>query len=206
VASRLRFVLAQLLPKPQAREQLALLLDADVVASVVQSTDGERWRLLDQRSWRTGVVAEPAPWQTAARAANLVTVWRSFVCGHRWLWVQWSPLTSDTDARAGLATASATTAGLANLRAEIVVVSSRDLDPPPVVAGADQVTAREDATTGPGPVRTLRCASGKHLLVLSASGDGWSWPEVVSLAEAQIAALGSLPPERTDKPARPSVI
>lgn len=191
MASRLSFGFAQLLPKPGARQQLALLLDADQLAGVVQSADGERWRRLDQRSWRTGVVAEPAPWQAAARAANLVTVWCSFACGDRWLWLQWSPLISAADARLGLAAASDVKAGLPNLRAQVALVSSCDVEPPPVVVGADQVTAREDVTTGPGPVRTLGCTSGKNLLLLCASGDGWSWPEVASLAEAQIAALQS---------------
>jgi hypothetical protein len=164
------------------------LLDAEEVNGILSTAD-ERWRRLDQRAWRTGLVPAPAPWQAAARAAGAVTVGRSFATTHRWLWLQWSPLVSAADARAGLAAVNDPAAAVSNPRAEVELVRRRVIEPAPAVAGAEVVTAREDDTTGPEPVHTLSCAAGRHLLVLSASGDGWQWPDVVALAELQLSRL-----------------
>jgi hypothetical protein len=183
VASRLRFVLAQLRVKRGAGAQLQQLLEAD-------DLPGDGWRRRDQRSWRTGDVADPRPWQAAARAAGSITVWRSFSAGPRWLWVQWAPLLTPTDAALAMAHAAQPGAGLRNLRAEVQVSARRDLDPPPGVAGAGLVTATEEETTGASSVLTLRCVAGSSVVVICASGPGWSWPEVVAVAERQLARLG----------------
>jgi hypothetical protein len=144
---------------------------------------------MDERTWRTGVVADPAPWQAAARAGGSVTAWRSFTDAERYLWIQCAPLASATDAAAALAAASSPSAGLRNNQAQVGVISRRDVDPLPVVRGASQVTATEETTTGPGLVHTLRCTTGLHVVVLCASGPGWDWPAVAALADAQLNRL-----------------
>ena len=182
MASRFRFVLAQFGVKRGATAQLQQLLDAD-------DLPGTGWRRRDQRSWRTGAVAEPQPWQATASAAGLVTVWRSFSAGPRGLWLQWAPLLTPADAELAMAHATQLGTGLRNLRGKVQLTARRDLDPAPGVAGARLVSATEEDTTG-SPVLTLRCVAGAALLVLCASGPGWSWPDVVSVAELQLARLG----------------
>lgn len=193
MASRLRFVLAQLGWQPGAKVGLSRLLDAsDLVANEPISASGfGLWRRLDQRAWRTGAVASPRPWQVAARAAGSLTVWRSLVCRPRgpWLWVQWIPLVDATDAAQALVAAQDPTMGLRNLRADVETLARRDLQSPPVVVGADLVSATEEDTTDPGTVLTLRCTAGRHLVVLCAAGAGWDWPALVSLAELQLPRL-----------------
>jgi hypothetical protein len=183
MASRFRFVLAQFGVKRGAAAQLQQLLDAD-------DLPGTGWRRRDQRSWRTGAVAEPQPWQATASAAGLVTVWRSFSAGPRWLWLQYAPLITSADADQAMTHAAQPEAGLRNLRAKVQATARRDLDPPPAVNGARLVSATEDDTTGSSPVLTLRCVAGVFVLVICASGPGWSWPEVVAVAERQLTRLG----------------
>ena len=183
MASRLRFALAQLGAKRGAGAELQQLLDADELP-------GTGWRRLDQRSWRTGNVADPQPWQAAAHAARSITVWRSFSAGPRGLWLQWAPLLTPADAELAMAHATQLGTGLRNLRGKVQLTARRDLDPAPGVAGARLVSATEEDTTGSSPVLTLRCVAGAALLLLCASGPGWSWPDVVSVAERQLARLG----------------
>ena len=190
MASRLRFARAQLLPGSRAAlAALATLLDADDLSDAV--VPGRQWQRLDQRTWRTGAVADPRPWQSAARAAGSVTAWRSLadVRQASWLWVQWSPLATPAGAAEALAAADDPALALRNRRATVESVRRRGLAPPPVVDGADGVTATEEQTTGPDPVRTLRCTAGRHLVLLCASGAGWTRPALVTLAERQLSRL-----------------
>ncbi len=192
MVSPLRFVLGQLGAKPGARESLARLLDApDLDAHALTGADSQRWRRLDQRTWRTGGVAHPQPWQAAARAAGSVTAWRSLQAGPRpqWLWLQWSPLASAAGAAEALTAAADPALALRNVHAEVESTELRVLQPAPVVAGADRVSATQEHTTGPDPVRTLRCTAGRHLVLLCASGGGWDWPAVAALAEEQLRRL-----------------
>ena len=101
-----------------------------------------------------------------------------------------APLLTPADAELAMTHVAQPGTGLPNLRAKIQATARRDLDPAPSVTGARLVTATEEDTTGSSPVLTLRCVAGAVLLVLCASGPGWSWPEVVSVAERQLARLG----------------
>src|ERR1039457_1852787 len=91
--NRLRFAVAQLGRRAGARDALACLLG-------VEDLRGAGWRVLDERTWRTGVAEHAAPWGGQARAAGSVTAWRSFqdAAGRRWVWVQVMPLVSAQDA------------------------------------------------------------------------------------------------------------
>lgn len=192
MASRLRFALSQLGVKPDARQSLARLLDAPDLEFLAPPgvADPQRWRRLDQRTWRTGAVASPLPWQAAARAAGSVTAWRSLEAGPRpqSLWLQWSPMASTAGAAEALAAAANPASGIKNTDAK---VESRGLlaVAAPAVSHADRVTATEERTTGPDPVRTLRCLAGRHLVVFSASGGGWDWSALTTLAELQLRRL-----------------
>lgn len=212
MVSRVRFLLGQLGVKPEARQALARLLDApDLEAALLggsperdRGQDGERqprdgqdpqrWRRLDQRTWRTGAVAKPQPWQAAARALGSVTAWRSFQAGPQpqWLWLQWAPMASTAGAAEALAAVEDPAFSVRNLRAKIETVERRTLQPPPAVSGADRVTATEEHTTGPDLVLTLRCIAGRHLVLLCASGEGSDWSALVTLAELQLRRLSMM--------------
>ena len=193
MTSRVRFVLGQLGAKPGAGQALARLLDAEDLDgnTLLEMAQPQRWRRLDQRTWRTGAVAEPQAWQAAARAVGSVTAWRSLGAGPepQWLWLQWSPLASADGAGQALVAAEDAAFQLGNLGARVETVELRAPQPPPVVAGADRVTATQEHTTGPDPVLTLRCVAGRHLVLLCASGAGWDWPALVALAELQLRRL-----------------
>jgi hypothetical protein len=176
--SRVRSALARL----GARRARDLLLRAD-------DLPGAGWQQEDQRSWRTGAVAAAERWQQAARATGSVTVRRSFADGARWLWVQCTPLACPVDGTEALLAASSSGARTPDPRADVRVVGRADLVPPPVVSGAERVTATQETTTGPGIVLTLRCLAGAHLVVLGASGAGWTWPALVAVAERQLGRL-----------------
>jgi hypothetical protein len=81
-----------------------------------------------------------------------------------------------------------------NLRAIVTVVSTRDLDPAPVIAGAALVSAPEQQTTSPkgsGTAFALRFLVGKTVVIMMASsiGVGWTWSEFVACAELQADRL-----------------
>jgi hypothetical protein len=183
MSSRLRWVLSQASTGSAGRAALQRLLDPEALP-------GTGWRRLDQRTWRTGAVADPEPWQSAARAAGSVTAWCSFNGGKQWLWIQTTPLADAADAAAALATAGNPTASLRNLHARVQTVARREPEPP-VVVGADLVSATEQTTTGPEPVYTLRCTAGACIIVLCASGSGWTWEQVTGLAEQQLRLLNA---------------
>jgi hypothetical protein len=183
MSSRLRWVLSQASTGSAGRAALQRLLDPEALP-------GTGWRRLDQRTWRTGAVADPEPWQSAARAAGSVTAWCSFNGGKQWLWIQTTPLADAADAAAALATAGNPTASLRNLHARVQTVARREPEPP-VVVGADLVSATEQTTTGPEPVYTLRCTAGACIIVLCTSGSGWTWEQVTGLAEQQLRLLNA---------------
>lgn len=193
MVSRFRFVLGQLGAKPGARQALSLLLDAADLeaAAAAGSAPPQRWRRVDQRSWRTGEVPSPEPWQAAARAARSITAWRSLQAGPRpqWLWVQWSPMACADDASSALTAAEDIASNLPNRGAAVDIVSQQRVSRPPAVAGADQLSATEQQTTGAHPVLLLRCTAGRHLVLLCASGDGWTWPSLAALAQLQLQRL-----------------
>jgi hypothetical protein len=94
---RLQFAAAQVGPKAGKNEVLARLLAA-------ADLPGGPWRVLDQRTWRTGTIGSPTLWGDRARQAGSVTAWRSFrdAGAERWAWIQIAPLASAGDAESAL--------------------------------------------------------------------------------------------------------
>jgi hypothetical protein len=182
---RIQFVTAQLRPKAGKGEVLGRLLrEGDL-------PDGP-WRMVDQRTWRTGVMGPSTPWGERARQAGSVTGWRSF--GHktarRSAWIQVIPLTSADDAGAALRVMAGR--GLANLRSKDHLVSERDVPVEPF-AGAGAVWAREQQTTGkdgPGVVLMLAGAVSRCLVIVCLAGSpAWEWSSASALAVLQAERL-----------------
>lgn len=182
---RVQFAIAQLGRKPGKDEVLASMLSADDLPN-------GPWRMMNQRTWRTGTVGPVTPWGERASQAGSVTGWRSF--SHRttprWAWIQVIPLASANDA--GAAVAVIGEQGLANLRSRVQLVSERDVPLEPFT-GASGVWARERHTTGkdgPGVVLILAGAVTRWLVILCLSGTPvWDWSSASKLAALQAARL-----------------
>jgi hypothetical protein len=185
ITRRLRWGIAQIGAKPVGAD-MARLLAAD-------SLPGNGWKVLDERSWKTGASGGNEPWAQRAREANLQTAWRSFEqeSMQRWLWVQVIPLLSEADALAALE--AAPSRFLANTRAKVKVTSSEDIEPLPLrgqVAG----WAHQQVTSGPkGAGVSLYAAFvvGSTLSVIAASGmsTGWDWSQLQQVAQTQADLL-----------------
>ena len=185
VLRRLQFVIAQLGRKPGKGEALARLLTGNDLP------DGP-WRVMDQRTWRTGEARPATAWGERARQAGSVTAWRSFrhQSASRWAWIQVIPMASAADAEAALAGAGER--GLANLRSRVRLVSQRDvpLEPFP---GASAVWARErhnEGRNGPGVELMLAGAVSRWLVIVALTGSPvWDWQSASQLAALQAARL-----------------
>jgi hypothetical protein len=181
---RLRFVWAQWGRKPGSGDMLRQLLSDD-------DLPGGTWRKLDQRTWRTGVIAS-TPWGDRAREAGSVTAWRSFQdqAARRWVWLQVMPLASALDARTALREVG--DRQLRNLRATVRVVDESDIDIEPFV-GASAVWAHEYHTVGPdghGTALLLAGAVEDFVVIVCATGQpAWDWPSVSDLAAMQARRL-----------------
>jgi hypothetical protein len=145
VLRRVQFVMAQLGRKAGKGEALGRLLSGNDLP------DGP-WRVMDQRTWRTGEVGPATVWGERAGQAGSVTAWRSFSheTAPRWAWIQVIPMASEEDAGAALADVGERR--LANLRSRVRLVSQRVV-PVELFAGASAAWAREQHTEGrDGPV------------------------------------------------------
>lgn len=177
---RLRFMIAQLGPKPSGRDLLARLLSADDLP------DGN-WRKADQRTWRTG--ASATPWADRARETGSVTAMRSFRdwAERRGVWLEVIPLASAADARTALGDAG----GLRLRNPWARTVGESDVDTEPF-AGASEVWAHEYHYTINGIHGTTLMVAGAveaFVVVVAASGQSWDWPSVSSLAALQARRL-----------------
>jgi len=184
VPSRLRFVLGQLGSKPGADQTLLRLLDAP-------DLPGAGWRVVDERTWRTGSQRRQEAWVRRARQVGSVTGWRSFRGGDRWLWVQLVPLASADDGPDALR--SVPGGLLRNLRSKVVVESEAEV-PSLVVPGAEITWARGQRTSGQPSGTTLMLAwtAQSDLVVSAASGTpDWSWDELTAIAAKQCDRLTS---------------
>ena len=166
IGRRAGFAAAQLGRKVGKREVLACLLAAEHLP-------GASWQVLDQRTWRTGVVGPATPWGDRARQAGSVTAWRSFRDNaSRWAWIQITPWASATDADDALAEISGR--GIKNVNAEVRLAGEFDPGIEPF-HGAGSVWAREQPTQGPdGPG-----------VVLMLAGTVGNWLAVVCLSDRQ---------------------
>ncbi len=176
---------AQLGRKAGKGEALARLLSGS------ELPDGP-WRVMDQRTWRTGEVGPATAWGERARQAGSVTGWRSFTheTAPRWAWIQVIPMASEEDA--GAALAGVGERALANLRSRVRLVSQRDVPVEPF-AGASAVWARVQHTEGgdgPGVVMMLAGAVSHWLVIFCLSGSPvWDWQSASELAALQAARL-----------------
>lgn len=185
VLRRVQFAAAQLGRKAGQAEALARLLSGSDLP------DGP-WRVLDQRTWRTGQAGPATAWGERARQAGSVTAWRSFSheTAPRGAWIQAVPMASEEDA--GAALAGLGDRALANLGSGVRLVSQRDVPVEPF-AGASAVWAREQHTEGrdgPGVVLILAGAVGCWLVIVCVSGSpAWDWPSASELAARQATRL-----------------
>jgi hypothetical protein len=184
VPSRLRFVFGQLGSKSGAEETLLRLLE-------VPDLPGAGWRVVDERTWRTGSQRREEAWVHRAHQIGSVTGWRSFRCGDRWLWVQLVPLANVDDGPDALR--SVPRGALRNLRSKVVVESEAEVTSL-VVPGAEITRALEQRTSGQPPGTTLMLAwtAQSDLVVSAASGTPeWSWDELTAIAAKQCVRLTS---------------
>lgn len=185
ILRRVQFVTAQLGRKTGKGEALTRLL------SGTDLPDGP-WRVMDQRTWRTGEAGPATAWGERARQAGSITAWRSFSheTAPRWAWIQVVPMASEEDA--GAALAGAGERGLANPRSRVRLVSQHDVPVEPF-AGASAVWAREQHTEGrdgPGVVLMLAGAVSHWLVIAGLSGSPvWDWQSASELAALQAARL-----------------
>lgn len=177
--SRLRFVLSQLGLKSQGVETRQQLIEAI-------DLPGTGWKVIDQRTWRTGHQKLPEPWAQRAAASGSMTVWRSFRAPDRWLWTQLVPLASAADSQDALR--AVPDSFVKNLRAKVVLESASEA-PGIVVEGADATWAYEQRTSGHGALSTtllLAWAFEAQLVVTAGSGrPDWSWDELTAIAAKQ---------------------
>lgn len=185
----MRFALGQLGPRRGSRAALQRLLS-------VGDLPGAGWKVIDQRTWRTGVGGRSA-WQASARAVGSITAWRSFEQANasRYLWVQVTPLASPSDAAEALAALE--DKSMANLRFRGAPGERRTVS---LSLRSGQATGVEQDTSlpsGPSTTLMLPVIDGATLVLVCASATGadpWHWPDVVALAEAQSARL-AVPPD-----------
>lgn len=178
--------MAQLAPKPGAGRALERVV-------TVHDLPGDGWRVMDERTWRTGVSGPATEWGRRARAAGSVTAWRSFeLAAQRWCWVQVAPLASESDALAAIEGVGDRKVG--NLRRKVTLRHEQDVQIAPF-PGAGLVWGHEQHTSGaagPGVAKMLAAAVGTYLIVTCASGSPeWEWDTVSGLARRQAAMLAA---------------
>ena len=177
---RLRFMIAQLGPKPGGRDLLTRLLSAG-------DLPGGNWRRVDQRTWRTG--ASATPWADRARESGSVTAMRSFrnLAQRRGVLLEVIPLASAADARTALGDVGSLQ--LSNLWTRTAGGSDVDMEP---FAGASASWAHEYHYTVNGVHGTTLMLAGaveEFVVAVAASGQSWDWPSVSSLATLQARRL-----------------
>jgi len=182
---RVQFVAAQLGRKTGKQQGLARLLTGD-------DLPGGAWRVVDQRTWRTGKIGPPTSWGQRASQAGSVTAWRSFrdTRAGRWAWIQAAPMASAEDAESALAGVSEH--GLANMRANVRLVNETVVALEPVVGTSAMWTCEQhtEGRDGPGVVLMLAAAVGDWFLVMCLAGSpAWDWPSATQLAALQARRL-----------------
>lgn len=181
---RLRLVISQL----GVRRSRTLPEPRDMILGVEDLPAG--WRVLDQRRWRTGVSSEP--WAVRARQLGGLTAWRSFAfSSEEYLWVQATPLASESDAAAALATSL--DYQLKNLRVQVTVTATQDgpaLELPQ--SAVITVEQRTMGPKGPGLVRLLLWAHASVLSVLCGTGTALSWQRLDELARIQTRRIDTI--------------
>ena len=179
----------------RASEEFGRVLTAD-------SLPGDNWRVLDQRAWKTGKSGATEPWAMRARQANLITVWRSFeqTAASSWLWVQLTELVSEDDADEALR--AVPDRFLRNTRADVEVISHRNVETTPVDRQRSAWALEQETMSprGPGLALYLAFVIDSSLVALAVSGDeqSWTWDEHHTVASAQAALVRPLLDEELD--------
>jgi hypothetical protein len=179
VPTRIRFAIARLGTKAGKARSLNMLVGPSELP-------GEGWKVLDERTWRTGALGSASEWAKRARAAGSITAWRSFEnsSDRRWLWLEVVPLASNSDSEA--AVRDVPSRGMANAAAPSMQ-AQRDVANL-AVPGVDNVWGVEqDVVTRQGEPGQAKMLAGTHkatLLVVTASGlvAAWSWDDVSAIA------------------------
>lgn len=153
------------------------------------------WRVLDERTWRTGSRDNDSEWAKNARASGSTTAWRSFqdADSDRWVWLQVTPFASPADAIAAMEYIPNGLVKNRRTRGSAFVETAVD---GVEVPGASRVWAREMRSSGPaGESFTwlLVVSRGGTVVVAGASGSptAWTWPAVVDLVVKQLEFSGS---------------
>lgn len=182
-----RYLYSMLGPKPGADRSLKMLPS-------VADMPGDGWRLLDQRTFRTGRMGRATEYGNRARKLRSVTSMRSFEqVGHsRWLWAEVIPLANEEDA------AVASDDSLLVVRNPGVTVTNEHPVTGVSVPGSSSVWAYEQESTGPvgnGVSLCLRGTAGSIIFVVMASGfaESWRWDDVVSIASLIVARISEPP-------------
>ncbi len=178
VVERLGFITTWFGRSPDKRDALARLLRGG-------DLPGSGWRLMSQRTWRTGSKGPDTEWGARARAAGSLTAWRSFQNRgvRQWVWLQMVPLTSVADAHAEFDLLKER--GLRHQGARVRVLSERDVLIEPF-AGSSRTWGYEQRITGlagPGENKLLVAAVGSNVIVLCSSGAPViNWQSLAALA------------------------
>ena len=162
----------------------------------VSDLDGEGWKVLDEKRWRTGRMGNVSDWGVRARQAGSVTAWRSFeqTGASRWMWTEAIPLASEADSSAAVSDMQGRF--IRNPRAQVHVVGGKvvtDLAVPGTVASwayEQNVTGK----VGEGACFYLAGATNSFVFVVSASGiaDTWTWDQVKSVANIIVSRIVDL--------------
>lgn len=186
--SRLRWALAGLGAKPNAKESLSKLIGAE-------DLPGDGWRVTDERTWKTGHVEPTAQWSAAARDQGSITAWRSFEqpATGRWIWAEVVPLASSSDAQEAFTTLP--TLLLKNTRAEVTVVAENAL-PLPEISSATvgwAHTQETDGRRGPGDAFYLAASVDGVIAITAASGlrGAWTFADVIAVMTEQCRRLAN---------------
>ena len=173
-------------PGSFAKVQFAQLISTEALP-------GAGWCVIDERAWRTGTSGAESAWASRAKAARLVTAWRSFEqsTAERWVWIQVTPLVTETDAEDALH--AVPDRFLGNILSDVKVVDGCNVEPV-VVGGSSAGWAHETRTSsrrGDGVALYSAFVVGPTLVALAASGfaGSWTWAEVGQVAQTQAGLL-----------------
>jgi hypothetical protein len=116
----------------------------------VEDLPADGWKVLDQRTWRTGKMGPRSEVKKRAGSKGAVTAWRSFEHSGRsqWLWAQIIPLTSHDDALVALD--EAMKQGTRNPNAEVKVTGETQVEPPTVPAAASSWALEQHTSDSKG--------------------------------------------------------
>jgi len=181
--SRLRFVAAQIGPKPGKKRSLTMLLD-------LSELPGDDWKMLDQRTWRTGIATPIPDWTKRANEAGSVTAWRSFgqkTGPSQTIWTQVTPFVSADDAQSALTDTPKNM--MRNLWAEVSPTSERVIEDYSIPDVTSQWFYEQEALSSEGAStsRFVAATVAEWLFVVACAGlDGtWIWADVITLASTQ---------------------